>query len=223
MGNLFKKGTPATRRFAVEAVPAGREERFVRGVRAHAFMAIDPVSAEDTSFGWVAPLDDDDVDLTTRKIWHAGANGTELRLGIRTDTLKPPADEVKRQVAQRTAQIEADEGRKLSRRERKGLKEEVTRQLRQRAFPRRNVVQVVWRTEEGRLYLSSPSKKGVERFLDLFAKSFGLKIEEEGAARWAHEAVPAETLKSLEPTRELWMGFAGVRPLSADVSEQEGA
>lgn len=224
MGNLFTKGTIATRRFVVlDPLPQPWEQRFLKGIRAHAFSPIDPASEETMACGWVAPLDDEDADLTAAKLYATGVAGTELRLGLRTDTLKPPTDEVKRQVAARAAAIEAEERRKVSRRERRLLKEEVTRALRQRTFPRRQVVQAVWLLAERRIYLGAQSKSTVERFLDLFVKSFGLRIDVDGPARWAGAVVDLATVKRLEPTRELWAGFAGVRPLSGAVEEEEAA
>lgn len=224
MGNLFSKGAVAVRRFVVlDFLPQPWEARFLKGIRAHAFLSIDPASEQETTHGWVAPTDEDDNDLTASKVYATGARGTEMRLGMRVDTLKPPVAEVKRQVAARAAAIEAAEGRKVSRRERRLLKDEVTRALRQRTFPRRKVVQAVWLLEEHRIYFGAQSKAMVERFIDLFAKSFGVRIDTEGPARWAAWLVDAGVLAKLEPTRELWLGFEGVRPLSTEAASEEEA
>ena len=216
MGAL--KGSIAVRRYAVvDALPAAAElrKRFVKGLRAHAFMPLDPKAELDRTSGWVSILDGDDADLEQEKVFFVAPGGEQLRVALRTDVLKPPVREVKRQVAQRAAAIEAEESRALGRRERRLLQEEVARTLRQRAFPRVQIIDCVWELDENRVYLWSQTKAANETFIDLFAKSFGLKIEVEGAARWAHRHSDAKKIAALEPTRELWMGFSGLRPLSS--------
>lgn len=222
MGAL--KGSIAVRRYVVlDPLPQNPRARLTKGLRAHAFMPLDPKSDQDKTFGWVSILDGDDADLHPEKVFFVAPGGEQLRAALRTDVLKPPASEVRRQVAARGAEIEANEGRPLSRREKRLLKEEVSRELRLRAFPRVKIIDWVWDLDGARVYLWSQTKGANEVFLDQFTKSFGLRIEVEGPARWAAELAEPRRLQALEPTRELWLGFDGVRPLSSGAGAGEDA
>lgn len=219
MGAL--KGSIAVRRYVVlDPLPQDARRRIVKGLRAHAFMPLDPKSDQDKTFGWVSILDGDDADLQQEKVFFVAPGGEQLRAALRTDVLKPPASEVRRQVTARGQQIEASEGRALSRREKRLLKEEVSRELRLRAFPRVKLVDWVWDLDASRVYLWSQTKGVNETFLDQFTKSFGLRIEVEGPVRWATDLVEPRRVAALEPTRELWLGFNGVRPLSSGAQEE---
>src|SRR5205085_6829675 len=109
---------------------------------------------------------------------------------------------------------EGEQGRKLSKREKNAIKLEVVRTLRLRSLPQVKVVDLVWHLDAKRLYFWSQTKGMNERLLDLFAKSFGIRIEPEGPARWARAGFEPPVLARLEPTPELWSGFEGVRPLA---------
>ena len=206
MGAL--KGSISVRRYAVlEKLPADAPRRIVKGLRAHAFVAIDPKGDVDKSAGWVSISDAEDAELEAGKV----VFGDQVRVTLRIDTLKPPAGEVRRMTAARVAELEAREDRKASRRERQELKAAVARQLRLRTLPRVRLVDVVWHLDSGVLYLWSQTKGVNELFLDLYAKSCGWRLDVDGPARWARAAGRAS--QRLEPTPELWAGFAGVRPL----------
>jgi DNA recombination-dependent growth factor C len=221
MGAL--KGSIAVRRYAVvDPLPAADlRQKFIRGLRAHAFMPLDPKGESDQSVGWVSILDQSDADLRSDKVFFVASGGEQLRVSLRIDVLKPPSAEVRRQVEARAAVIAAESGRPLTRREKQNLKEEITRSLRQRAFPRVRVVDLVWDLDGRRIYFWSQTRSMNECFLDLFVKSFGLRVEVEGAGRWARAHNPEETLARLEPTRELWVGFSGLRPLSNETAEED--
>jgi DNA recombination-dependent growth factor C len=222
MGAL--KGSIAVRRYLVlDELGSEPRKRLSRGLRAHAFAPVDPAAESDRSWGWVSILDEDDADLTPDKTYFVTGAGEQLRVSLRLDVLRPPAAEVKRQVAARAAQIEAEEGRRVGRRERRTLKEEVGRALRKRAFPRTRTIDLVWNLDGKSAWFFSQGKAHNELLLDLWAKSFGLRIEADGPARWAAAAGEAKQLSRLEPTRELWLGFDGVRPLSTGGVDGEDA
>jgi recombination associated protein RdgC len=214
------KGAISVRRYAVlDPLPSSRvRERLVKGLRAHAFLPLDPRSEVDRAVGWVVLGQPEDADLTPEKVLYAASAGEELRVALRVDTLRVPAAEVRRQVALRAAELEVD-GRHLSPRERRALREEVTRTLKLRAFPRVRVTDLVWQLDAGRVYFWSQTKAASEAMLDVFMKSFGLRIEVEGPARWSAATVDTRMLDRLEPTRELWLGFDGLRPLGGNVEE----
>jgi DNA recombination-dependent growth factor C len=208
-------GSISVRRYKIlDPLPADARAKFARGARAHAFAPLDPKGEHDRSLGWVSLLDHDDADLRADKLFFVGAGGEQLRVTLRIDVLKPPPAEVRRQLQTRVQTMEAEQARKLSRREKSLLKEEIVRQLRQRSFPKVRTVDVVWNLDTGRLYFWSQTKAVNQTFLEQFVRSFGLRLEVEGPARWSRAAINESDLKKLEPTPELWHGFAGVRPLS---------
>ncbi len=213
MGALV--GSISVRRYKIlDPLPADARAKFARGVRAHAFAPLDPKGEHDRSLGWVSLNDYDDADLRADKLFFVGAGGEQLRVTLRIDVLKPPPAEVRRQLQTRVQTMEAAEARKLSRREKSLLKEEITRALRQRSFPKVKTVDVVWNLDTSRLYFWSQTKAINQVFIEQFVRSFGLRLEVEGPARWSRAAIADELLKKLEPTPELWLGFAGVRPLA---------
>jgi DNA recombination-dependent growth factor C len=220
MGAL--NGSISVRRYRiVDPLPDGVRQKFVRGVRAHAFAPLDNKGDQERSVGWVSMLNHDDTDLRADKIFFVCAGGEQLRLALRIDVLKPPPAEVRRQLQTRAAAMEAEQGRPLSRREKSALKDEIVRLLRQRTLPRVRVVDVVWNVDSGRLYLWSQTKSVNELFIDQFVKSFGLRLEVEGPGHWTRSAAEKALLERLEPTRELWVGFAGLRPLSSSAAQED--
>ena len=218
MGAL--KGSMSVRRYAVtDALPTDVRKKLVRGVRAHAFAAIDPKADLDVSVGWVSILDSEDTELDANRCLFVGSDGEHLRISMRVDVLKPSSAEVRRQLDTKVRVTEGEEGRPLSKRERRELKDEIARALRLRSVPRVRTFDVVWNLDTGRLYFWSQSKGTNELFLDLFAKSFALRLSVEGPSMWARATVDAATLTKLEPTAELWHGFEGVRPLTSGIVE----
>jgi len=215
-------GSISVRRYRIlDPLPADARQKFVRGLRAHAFQPLDPKAEPERSVGWVSLLDHDDADLRVDKLFFVAAGGEQLRVSLRIDVLKPPPAEVRRQLQARTAAKEGEEGRKLSRREKAALKEEIVRQLRLRSFPRVRVVDVVWNLDSARLYFWSQTRSVNELFVDQFVRAFGLRLEVEGPARWARNGVDEAVLERLEPTPELWLGFAGLRPLSSSAPKED--
>jgi DNA recombination-dependent growth factor C len=220
MGAL--KGSISVRRYAVrDKLPDDARRKLLKGIRAHVFTPIDPRSDLDRSVGWVSMVDAEDVDLQPNQIFAVAEGGEQLRLALRIDVLKPSAPDVRRQVETRALAIEAKEGRRVGKRERRELKAVVVAELRLRTPPRVRVVDVVWNLDTRRIYLWSQVKSVNEAFLDLFARSFALDIEIEGPGRWAQAAVGKKLLAGLEPTAELRFGFEGVRPLNQAWQEDE--
>src|SRR5262245_8376403 len=108
MGAL--QGSIAVRRYAVlDPLPAKAREKLTKGVRAHAFLALDPRSDLDRAAGWVSIRDAEDADLDAEKLFYAAPGGEQLRVALRLDVLKPPRSEVKRQAATRAAEMAAEE------------------------------------------------------------------------------------------------------------------
>ena len=212
MGAL--KGSISVRRYVVlDKLPAEARKKLTKGLRAHAFVPVDPRGDAERSVGWVDLHDGENAELSPELLFWNGTDGEQLRVTLRIDVLKPPAAEVKRQTAVRVAEREKAEDRALARREKQAIKDEVARQLRLRTLPRVRLPDVVWNLDTGVLWLWSQAKGVNEAFLELFAKSCALKLDIDGPARWVRDAKLGRGLETLEPTPELWAGFPGVRPL----------
>jgi len=210
-----KKGAIAVRRYQVTEPIAQKDVRgkLARGVRAHVFAPIDPRSPESRAHGWASLHDGDDLDLTAGKIFYIGTT-EQLRITMRIDTLKPSTNDVRRIVDAEAAKKSEAEGRPISRGEKKAMREEAVRKLRLSTPPRTKLIDVIWELDAGRLFLFSQVRGMNELFVDLFTKSFALRLEEEGASRLARKALGTK-LDKLQPTPELHQGFVGLRPLPA--------
>lgn len=211
------KGTITIRRYAVLDMPEDYPRaRMMKGIRAHMFLPIDPQSDALSSTGWVSIENSEDADLHPEKTHF----GDQVRLSLRIDVLKPAPADVKRLLGPKIAAMAAEEGRPLSRRERALLKEEVVRDLKKRLLPKAKLIDMVWHLDENRVYFWSQGKGANESFVDLFVKSFGLRIEVEDASRWTNELLLGQVArKTIAPTMELWNGFKGVRPLGTQPVE----
>ncbi len=223
MGAL--KGSIAVRRYRVTAALPQKDARgkLGRGVRAHGFVPINPRSTEARSHGWAGLFDvgtDVGVELSADKLFYNSDGGEELRVTMRVDTLKPPTADVRRIVDGEAATKAAKEGRPISRGEKRALKEEAVRKLRLTTPVRSQRVDVVWQLDSGRLFLFSTVKSMTELFVDLFARSFALAIDEEGATRLAREQL-GDKLEPIDPADELHRGFGGLRPLPVPPVEDD--
>ncbi len=198
------------RRYRVldEIPPNTPGDRFIKGIRAHSFLPLDPQRTEsDVSVGWVTTENGDDADLSTSKVFFQD----QLRVTMRIDSLKVPAAEVKKRLRAESQELEEQEGRPITKRERALLKEGVKRSVRLQSFTASKLVPMVWDLEQRRIYLHSQSKGINETFVELFLKSFGVRIDIEGPGFWAATLLGLG-VKSLAPTPELWTGFEGLRP-----------
>lgn len=214
-------GSITIRRYRVLGTPPRDfADRFTRGVRSHALVPLNPKKnpQEDRAVGWCSIHDNEDLDLSFEKLWVEG----RVVLGLRVDTLKPPAAEVKRQLRIRAREEEARIGVPLSRTALRELKEQIAAELRVRTPPKTKVVDMIWKVDDKKVYFFSHSKSVNEFFIDLFAQTFGLPIDIEGPGAWAQTlsaaAGSSDDLTASSPTPELLTGFPYVRPGTADDS-----
>jgi DNA recombination-dependent growth factor C len=205
----------ALRRYRVLATaPEDFHELYEKAVRAHALVPLDPESgrAEEKSVGWCSLFDESDLDLSFSKFFLDG----RILLSLRTDTLKPPAAEVKRLLRQRQRELETQRQEPLSASALRELKDMIVLDLRRRTPVKTRTVDMLWSLEERRVYFFSHSKSFNEAFLRLFAETFNVGVDIEGPGVWAKEtAESGKLIKALErtkPTVELLGGFVGLRP-----------
>jgi recombination associated protein RdgC len=118
------------------------------------------------ALGWVPPLGGD-----TETLVHAAA-GRFLLCARREEKLLP-ATVVREQVAEKVEQIERDEGRKVYRKERLTLKDEIVQDCLPRAFSRSVLVYAYIDTRANWLFVDSASAARAEELLNLLRECIG--------------------------------------------------
>lgn len=118
------------------------------------------------SLGWASPLAVDNGPLV-----HAG--GGRLLLRLQREERLLPATVVREQLAERVASIEARETRKVYRRERLALKDEIVQDCLPRAFTRNSFLAAFIDPQRGWIYLDSASAARAEELLNLLRESLG--------------------------------------------------
>ncbi|WP_111411681.1 recombination-associated protein RdgC [Billgrantia lactosivorans] len=102
--------------------------------------------------------------------------GQRLMTMLRHERLLP-AGVVREELEERSADIEAREGRKLRRQEKQELKELIYEELLPRAFIRSQKVDLWWDTQRNLIAVNTSSRKRAEEALDLLRETLGsLKV-----------------------------------------------
>ena len=121
--------------------------------------------------GWTAPAGR----LAGGQLIHE-IQGHRLISALRQERLLP-ASVVKEEVDEQVAEIEATERRKVTRKEKTALKEQVTENLLPRAFVRSQKIDLWWDTERQLIGVNTSSRARAEDLLDLLRESLGsLKV-----------------------------------------------
>ncbi|MEH6641431.1 recombination-associated protein RdgC [Vreelandella glaciei] len=128
-------------------------------------------NADARRLGWTAPAGR----LGGGQLIHE-IQGHRLISALRQERLLP-ASVVKEEVDEQVAEIEASEGRKVTRKEKTALKEQVTENLLPRAFVRSQKIDLWWDTERQLIGVNTSSRARAEDVLDLLRESLGsLKV-----------------------------------------------
>lgn len=160
-------------------------------------------SADARRLGWTAPAGR----LGSGQLLHE-IQGHRLLSALRQERLLP-ASVVKEELDERVADIEAREARKVTRKEKITLKEQITDEFMPRAFVRSQKVDLWWDTHSGLIGINASSRSRCEDVLDLLRESLGsLKVT----------PISSQTL----PIRAMttWLGDPGSRP--ADLQLLDG-
>ncbi|MCK5881604.1 MAG: recombination-associated protein RdgC [Sinobacterium sp.] len=129
--------------------------------------AFEPVtSQEPKSFGWVTPLGKHS-DLLVHS-----ANGYTMICAKRQEKMLP-ASVVNEKVEEKVSIIEQEESRKVARKERQNMKDEITFDLLPRAFAKSSLLFAYIAPEEGLIVVNSSSAKASEELLSLLRESIG--------------------------------------------------
>jgi len=164
----------------------------------HRFRTIENAASEEVSVGWCTPGDPtgDSFLLEDMDAGHA----TWLRMRI--DQKKLPAD----WLAVHRAAAEKARGKRLSAREWRELKADLTEKLLPRVLPKMTFVDALLVPDDGKVLLLSSSGSAGEAFCKLFLETFGIVIEEQGPRTMGARLRPslAQAIGKLEPT--MWPG-----------------
>lgn len=144
-------------------------------VRARAFRALTAEDDDTASVGWVSaerPLDDEVV------FRHDGLFfGSHFALGFRVDAWKFPATIVKAKVTQAEREYRQKTGRsKITKAERAEIRDLVIRKLRRAGTPTIKVVDMHWNLDKGEVRFFGKSRVLLEYFIELFEKTFQVKL-----------------------------------------------
>lgn len=134
-------------------------------------LAARPLGGSDPRrMGWTAP-----AGRAGTALLH-DIQGQRLISALRQERLLPAAV-VREEVEERAAEVEAREGRKLPRKEKLALKEQVVEELLPRAFVRSQKLDLWWDTRRGLIGINASSRGRAEEVLDLLRETLGtLKV-----------------------------------------------
>jgi len=174
----FQKASTSFTRFRIiDDIPADLWASIPEKLRQYAFIDIDDI-AEERAFGWTSF--DDMLDTEWRQA--PPEKGDFLTFSLRLDTRRIPPAVLRKHV--RLALRDEEErikalGKKFIGRERKKeIQEQMKLRLMGRFLPIPAEFQVVWNMRSGRVYFASTQTKMIEMFLDLFTRTFELRLEQ---------------------------------------------
>lgn len=119
-----------------------------------------------------------------------------------------PASVIKEEVDEQVAEIEASEGRKVTRKEKTALKEQVTEELLPRAFVRSQKIDLWWDTERQLIGVNSSSRARAEDVLDLLRETLG-----------SLKATPLSTQTLPIRAMTTWLGDTASRPVDLQIGD----
>lgn len=128
-------------------------------------------NADARRLGWMEPAGR----LQSGQLLHE-IQGHRLITALRQERMLP-ASVIKEEVDAEVANIEAEEGRKVTRKEKTALKERITEELLPRAFVRSQRIDLWWDTERQLIGVNASSSSRAEDVLDLLRETLGsLKV-----------------------------------------------
>ncbi|MCP1313010.1 MULTISPECIES: recombination-associated protein RdgC [unclassified Halomonas] len=160
-------------------------------------------NADARRIGWAAPAGR----LGGGQLLHE-IQGHRLLSALRQERLLP-ASVIAEELAERVADIEAQEARKVTRKEKTTLKEQITEELLPRAFVRSQKIDVWWDTERQLIGVNTSSRARAEEVLDLLRETLGsLKV-----TPLATQTLPVSAMTT-------WLGDGASRPADMQLGYQ---
>ena len=174
-----------------------RDEAFAEALAQRRFRTIENAASEEVSIGWVTPKDPTGESFRAEDL--DGGVGTWLRLRIDKKSLPMKWLQIYRDAA------EKERGKKLSARERRELKDDLTEKLLPRTLPAVNLVDALLFHDRRTVFLFSTSKNVREAFTKLFFETFTVPLDRADPLRCALMARLGDeadaALERLEPVR----------------------
>lgn len=189
------------RLFVEGELPENHRERFLETLR---LRAMKPLEADDDMperSGWCALNDPYELKLEYDQVFY----NNYLNLGFRTDRWNIPAALLRANVREaEQVHLERKGRERLSKREREEIKTFVLRQMRKQTTPVVRVIDLSWSLEERVVRFFSHSQRPTLAMMELFTKTFGLKLVPEApytlAARLGLDDEAQRAWDTLEPT-----------------------
>jgi recombination associated protein RdgC len=168
------KGSLTYARFFVEGEPPKDfREKYMRAIR---LRAMQPLEADDDAAersGWCAIGEPFDLDLHYDGVFY----NNFINLGFRTDRWSIPGPLLRTRVREAESAYLLKRGReRLSRSEKAEIKQLVARKLRKQFVPTTRHTDLSWSLEDGVVRFFSQSVRPTATMLELFTKTFGLKL-----------------------------------------------
>ena len=175
---LEKGGIGYVRMLVKGVIPEDFAEVYGEALQAHAFTEIDPSTEQQESAGWVRWHDALDTDFPSGP---DTLPGDVVLLRMRVDQLKVPTVTLKAHVQHRIRYLRTQQGRpKLTRAETQMVTAEVKRGLRHDSLAKMGLTEAQWSMATGEIRLFGTSRRTMALFIDLFEKTFALKLDPMG-------------------------------------------
>ena len=159
--------------FALGDVPDDFREKFMRAIRLRAMKPLEPDDEELERTGWCKVGEPFEIELHYEDVFY----NEYVNLGFRTDKWQIPSSILKQRVREaESAYLEKKGRERLGRNERTELKEMVARKLRRQMPPATRMVDVSWSMNEGVVRFFSHAEKAAGNMIELFHRTFGLRL-----------------------------------------------
>ncbi|HSO31317.1 MAG TPA: recombination-associated protein RdgC [Labilithrix sp.] len=196
------RGSLTYARFFVDGdVPEDFREKFMRAIRLRAMKPLEADDADLERSGWCKVGEPFEIELRYEDVFY----NEYVNLGLRTDKWRLPASMLKQRLREAEAAYLEKKGReRLGRAEKTELKEMVARKLRKQTSPATRMIDLSWSMNEGVVRFFSHAEKAGAQMMELFTKTFGLRLVPEApytlAARLGLSKAQESAWQELEVT-----------------------
>jgi len=185
--------------FVAGDVPEDFREKYMRAIRLRAMKPIEPDDEELERSGWCKVGEPFEIELRYEDVFY----NEYVNLGLRTDKWRLPASILKQRLREAEAAYLEKKGReRLGRAEKTELKEVVSRKLRKQTSPATRMIDLSWSMNEGVVRFFSHAEKAGAQMMEIFTKTFGLRLVPEApytlAARLGLSKAQESTWEELE-------------------------
>jgi DNA recombination-dependent growth factor C len=170
---IFKGSASLTRYRVRDDLPRNLADFIDERVRKYRFESIEDTT-EELGVGWCSATDVLDTNFAFASYWLE----PYLTLGLRIDRRKVPGPLLKKYHRMELNKVRAmNDGKRPSKPESEEIKERTKLQLLTRMPPASQLIELLWDTNQGQVWLGSQSNAVREQFEELFQRSFGVNLE----------------------------------------------